>query len=981
MPRSAADAPRIDDADECIWRGGQRIAVRPKAFTVLRWLRQHPDQLVTKQELLDACWPDAHVIDVVLNNAITHLRQALGDDAKHPRFIETVHRRGFRWIGPRADAAGVVPGDGPLDDDPTPFVGRDAVLAELEGCRARAAGGRRQLVFVTGEPGIGKTRLVTRFLAGLGRSGALVAHGQCVEQFGMTEAYRPLLEAVEALLRGAPAETRAVFAAHAPTWLLQMPEVLSPDEREGLRHALTASTPERMQRELVRAIAAASAERAVVLVLEDLHWSDHATIGLLWALVAHHEPARLLVIATYRPVDAIAEQHPVVRLKHELAGKRLCTEIALDGLDGAAVESLIDGRFAGHRLPAVFAGRLHARTDGNPLFLLDTLGELEQRGWLSAASGAWQCTVDLAELDAAVPDGTRQQIAFRLDRLPEATLALLEAAALIGVTFATQSVAAALERDDGDVEAECDRLARSALFLREGCEVTWPDGSRGREHVFRHALYQQVLAQRAAPSLRRARHRRIAARLEQGYGARGDEVAGALSLHYEQAGEPFRAVDWIERSVRQANARCATREAEALLGHAVALLRTAAESPARQERLLTLTVAHGLALGASRGSTSDLAGQAFEAARALGQSMPTSTEHLTSLASLAVGRLMKARLHDAHSLGAQLRALVGEDGPPHAVISADLASGTALLYLGDLEGALPHLQRAAAVAEASPMVSDPTAPLLYDPIVPLHATLGMALVLAGQAERGRAMVESGVARAREIEMPWYLGFALAAASTTAILRDDVDDARCWTDELLTRCETSQLPLWLEMARVKHAWLAVRAGEAGSADALRAAVDDFRRIGRLATPRMLHLLADGYRAVGRLDDATAAVDEAFAVRGEERFFDAELLRQRAAILRARTPGRGRRAQAERTAADEQLERAIELATAQGNRLFALRATVELCRSRPAGDRRAAPRERLAAALAGFSEGFAEPDLRAARALLDTSQPRQRAARRH
>jgi DNA-binding winged helix-turn-helix (wHTH) protein/tetratricopeptide (TPR) repeat protein len=977
MRRSVASEPRIDDAGECIWRGEERISLTPKAFAVLRRLRQQPNQLVTKQELLDAVWPDTHVIDVVLNNAITQLRQALGDDPKRARFIETVHRRGFRWIGPPPHAAAPASAAVPLDDDANHFAGRADVLAELQRCFTRAADGRRQLVFVTGEPGIGKTSTVARFLAGLASAGdaaPLIAYGQCVEQFGAGEPYRPVLEAVEALLRGGSGETRALFARHAPTWLLQMPELMRAEELEALRHTVTASTSERMQREVTRAIGAASADRPLVLVLEDLHWSDHATVGLLWALAAQREPARLLVIGTYRPVDAIADHHPVVRLKHELASKRQCIELALEGLDLAAVETVVERRFGGSQLPSGFGARLHAQTSGNPLFLLNALADFEQRGWLSAADGTWRCTVDLPTLEAAVPDGTRELIAFRLEQLPPATLEMLEAASLLGVSFATQAVAAAMEHSCDAIEVECARLARAALFLHEGGDVTWPDGTRGRQHAFRHALYQQVLAARIAPTRRQLLHQRIAARLEAGYGERAREVAGQLSLHHEQGGDVLRAVEWIEEGARQAYARCASHEAESLLGHAVALLQGVAPSPSSQERLLKLTIAYGLALGASRGSTSEAAGRAVEAARALGQAMPTSTEHLTSLASLAVGRLMRARLQDAQSLGAQLLALVGEDGPPHAVISAHLASGTALVYRGDLDAGLRALRCAAALARATPeLTRDASAPLLYDPLVPLEATLGMALVLAGETRPGWAMVEACVVRARSIEMPWYLGFALAAASSTAIMRADLVAARQYTTELLTHCEASQLPLWLEMARAKQGWLAVRAsGDAALAEPLRVAVDEFRRIGRLASPRMLSLLVDAYCLLGRFDDAVRALDEALDVRGEERFFDVELLRQRAAILLARA-GEDRVA---REQAEECLERAIEIATAQGSRLFGLRATIDLCRLWFDDSRRAPARRRLSETLEAFPAECDDADLLAARQLLDSITTRRR-----
>src|SRR5262249_16019035 len=152
---------------------------------------------------------------------------------------------------------------------------------------------------------------------------------------------------------------------------------------------VAASTIERIHRELERAIEAASAARPVVLLIEDLHWSEPPTVALLAALTARREPARLLIIDTCRPIEAIAHRHPVVRLKPELSSKRQCIELALEGLDAEGVGAYLNQRFTQHRLPTTFAARLHAQTSGNPLFMINALDELEQRGWLREQDGAW----------------------------------------------------------------------------------------------------------------------------------------------------------------------------------------------------------------------------------------------------------------------------------------------------------------------------------------------------------------------------------------------------------------------------------------------------------------------------------------------------------------------------------------------------------------------------------------------------------------
>lgn len=354
MPSAPEEDVRVDDANQCVWRHGKAITLSPKAWAVLRRLRQSPGQLVSKHDLLQAAWPSVYVVDVVLNNAIVQLREALGDDARRSRFIETVHRRGYRWIGPPPNAAtSAVPTR--FDDVANPFVGRNHALAELARYAARAAAGSRQLVFVTGEPGIGKTSLIDRFLASLpasatapsqdGRAaGLLLGRGQCTESHGAGEPYRPVFEALEGLLRQGGADVRTTVVRFAPSWLLQMPEMMTAEELEALQRNVTTRAHERMRRELERALEAVSSDRTVVLVFDDLHWSDSATVELLWALAARREPARLMIIGSYRPVDAVVQQHPINRLRHELASKRQCVDLRLEGLDAESVGSYLSWR-------------------------------------------------------------------------------------------------------------------------------------------------------------------------------------------------------------------------------------------------------------------------------------------------------------------------------------------------------------------------------------------------------------------------------------------------------------------------------------------------------------------------------------------------------------------------------------------------------------------------------------------------------------
>ena len=970
---------RIDVAAECIWRDGEKIGVAPKAFLVLRCLMARPGELVTKQELLQTVWPDTYVTDTVLNNAVGQLRQALGDNPKRPAFIETVHRRGFRWIGPRADApAAPSPGaaDGAPDvDTPDRFVGRAAALAELERCYARAGAGQRQLVLVSGEPGIGKTALVERFVARLAQRAhadprpTLVARGQSVESYGAGDPYRPLREAAEDLLRRGGDGVRAVFRSHAPSWLLSMPELATADELESLRRGVRSSTIESVQRELERVLEAVSADRTLLLVLEDLHWCEPATVAVLWALATRREPARLLIVGTYRPADAIAQQHPLTRLHRELGAKRLCVDLALDGLPGEAVGAFLDRRFPGHALSEAFAARLCEQTAGNPLFLLNALDDLERRGWLREQEGAWRCAVDLDRLFAAVPESTRELIAFRFEQLGPAAREVLEAASVVGETFATQAVAAAVERDGAEVERELEPLARAERFLRRGEEVEWPDGRRGGEHTFRHALYRQVLLRGITPSRRQQLHRRVALALEQAYGDRAGEVAAALSLHHEQAGDVARAVDYIELLVQQAYARSAAHEAEALLAHAVQLLRRTHSGGAPSTRLLKLAIAHAIALSSTRGGASAEALRALQAARALGQSMPASLEHIASMGTLVAGSIMRGQVREARGIAEEMLALAGADAAPRALVTAHASAGSSLLYAGEIDAAVRELERAmAAVAAIADSPSEPPMPG-FDPLIPAYVFHGFAAIIAGRPQTGRAAIEAAVQRARAADMPWYLGFVMSIASALAMVRRDVAETRALASAALAYGAEQNLPLWKVPTQGLLGWSEVMAGGgAEGLEPLRQRVDRFRASGHIAVSHTYSALTDAWLSVGRIDDAASALDAAFATRGEERLWDAELFRLRGALwaARARANGSDPRALGE---AERCFEQAIEIARAQGAKLFGLRATVDRGRLWIAAAKREQAHAALRDALGGFDEGFDEPDLRAARQLRD------------
>jgi len=278
---------RIEAENEWAWCGDRRLELTPKAFAVLRHLVEHAGRLVTKDDLLARIWSDAVVSDAALASAIRDVRKALQDSSRVPRYVQTVHRRGFRFIGPVATvpaplAAGAATGPShPMSqvrftsssDVASMLVGRESEIASLHARLGKALGGQRQLVFVTGEPGIGKTALVETFLADVAEASlARIGSGQCVEQYGAGEAYLPILDALGRLGRAAGSEPLLqTLKQHAPTWLEQLPGLLSDREMAAVQRRAQGATRGRMLRELAEVLDALTREAPLVLLLEDLH--------------------------------------------------------------------------------------------------------------------------------------------------------------------------------------------------------------------------------------------------------------------------------------------------------------------------------------------------------------------------------------------------------------------------------------------------------------------------------------------------------------------------------------------------------------------------------------------------------------------------------------------------------------------------------------------------------------------------------------
>ena len=572
---------RLDPVNQCLWRStesgeDERILLTRTEYGVLDHLVAHAGRLVTHRELLDAVWPRTAIEPQAVKSKIFRLRRVLDDDPKQPRYIETLSRRGYRFVG-RIDRGGVDQVSAPAPT--SPLVGRDGALAELSQCMREANAGKLQIVFVTGEPGIGKSALVEEFERRVAASHRTVriARGQCVEGFGSKEGFYPVLEAVDELCRG-PDSARLVetLASHAPTWLVQFPALLTRHHRETLQQEILGATRERMLREICQALEAIARTTPLLLVLEDLHWADASTLDLISALARHRRSARLMLVATYRPSDLARAAQPLHSLKRDLIARHLCREIALNPLDAAEMVqylalSAAETPATPADVPEELASMLHHHTEGNPLFMIAVVEHLVERGLVARDHGAWRLCCPALDIALEVPESLRDMIAAQIERLAEPEQRVLEVAAIAGMSFAPAICAPSADIDVVSFDTCCDTLARRGHILRLADARQLPDGQVVQRYAFTHALYRQVLYERQAPARRAGLHRRRAERLEEVFASALNDVALELAHHFEQAADWARAVKYLRRAADVAARRFSLEGARTSLQRALAL--------------------------------------------------------------------------------------------------------------------------------------------------------------------------------------------------------------------------------------------------------------------------------------------------------------------------------------------------------------------------------------------------------------------------
>jgi DNA-binding winged helix-turn-helix (wHTH) protein/predicted ATPase/energy-coupling factor transporter ATP-binding protein EcfA2 len=943
---------QLDDQRYELRRAGVPCHLEPQVFEVLAYLVRHRDRVVPRTELLDEIWGSRFVTDSALASRVKAARKAIGDSGREQGVIRTVHGRGYQFLAPVQEGAG---------PDPVPPVagvapvGREAELERLGRLYGLAEAGRRQLVFVTGEAGIGKSTLVEAFAAGVERERAgLVARGQCLEQRGAPEPYLPVFDALDRLCRADPGAV-ALLSRLAPTWLIQMPALVEPGDRDDLARRALGGTRERMLREAAEALEAVAAARPLVLVIEDLHWADPSTVDLLEWLARRPTPARLLLVGTYRPADALAGAAPIADTGAGLRLRGLASELRLGELGVPAVATVLGRDLPGADVPEELARLVHRRTDGVPLFVVQLARAWTDAGVLRPAGGRWELPPGPGGGEREVPDDLRRLLELQLERLDAADLAMLESAAVAGVEFAAATAAGDGPADVEAVEERCAALARQGRFLLATGPVAWADGTVSAGFRFDHDLHRTVLYDRI-PAGRRARlHAAAGERLERAYGPARDGHAAELAAQFAAAHDHARAVPYLQAAALQALGRSAPREA---IGHLETLLAAVPhlpEEPERDQAELAAQMALGPALIAVRGFASPEVEAAYTRAHELCLTLDRPYEQTLVLHGLAAVQEFRGRYHRSEALLTQLLGL----GVSELAVEAHELLACSTFHQGAGARAVGYAERGLALYDEG---GDHTylAPYGEHPAVSCHYWAALALWFVGRPDSALAHGEQALALATT--HAYSLSSAEVQLAYLHQYRGEVSEVLRWATQAQATASEHGFVLRAVQAAILGGWaLAVSGADAAGVEQLQAGLAGYLATGaELDHPYYLGLLGEALAATAGPPEGLVVVEEAIRMVGTERpfYYLPELHRIRGDLL-----ARWRRGD---EAADA-YRRAIEVAAGHGAMSPELRAVTRLCllpTRPPPEDARA----RLEELYGRFDEGFATPDLEAARAAL-------------
>ncbi len=846
--------------------------------------------------------------------------------------------------------------------DRTAFVARDRERGQLRRCLQEALEGRGRVVMIGGAAGVGKTRLAAETAQEAWHSGVRILAGRCHDSDDSLP-YGPLVEVLEAALpRAADSEVlREALGKEAPELARLLPQLRrllpeipqSPElPTEQSRRLLLAS--------VVEFLARSSRECPLLLLLDDLHWADAASLSLLDFLAQRVAKLPILIIGTYRSSDPDRTEHLAATIE-TMTRAHLMEHIQLQGLAEESVGEMLR-ILTGREVPPSLVHLVYFQTDGNPFFVEELLKHLLEQGALFDANGDFRRDLDAAEID--VPSSVRRVIESRFQRLSEHTRKALAAASVIGYHFSFPVLEVL-------VAAGTDKLLDAIDEAEWAGLVVSSEGELDARLRFSHALVQHTLASGLSHPRRQHLHLKIADVMEQVYTDSLAEHSTEIAHHLLRAGRAAdapRTIRHLATAAQGAISAGAYEDAERRFSSALYLTKRMAAGPERDRQEFDLLLALSTALIAARGyAAPELEapfGRMLELCDKFGEAFMQFLVQVQTWTFFAVRGDQKGR---ANNLSERLLQTAQVLSDPMIAMWADLARGVTLFHLGDFTAARMFLQRALAAYNPG-MIS----PGNYEnPGVGCNAYLSLTLWSLGYLDQAIATSERAIKLARELRDQVGLAHALHFAAAVRLGRCEYDRALRLSDETIALASDRGLPLWAGQGMIWRGAAMIGLGEVERGTLqLMEGIGSYSATGaQLGITYWISFVAEAHLRAGRVRLARELLEAAVSVVGEggEGIFEIEIYRLRGELMLA-----GENPDCSTAAA--WFSKALELARSRAAKIFELRTAMSFARLLRSQGKIGEAHALVSGVCAWFTEGLDTGDLRQARSFLDQLEQR-------
>jgi class 3 adenylate cyclase/predicted ATPase len=850
----------------------------------------------------------------------------------------------------------------------TPLVGREQEVALLRERWAQVKDGIGQVVLLSGEAGIGKSRLVqvlTEHVAA--EPQAWLTPCQCSPYYQNTALY-PMIELLERVaLRFEREESSEQKLRKLEGFLVQYGLPLTEavplfatllSLPLGTDYTPLTVSPEQQKQKTLHALLTVmlriAAQQPVLFVMEDLHWVDPTTLEFLTLLVDQGPTARILALWTFRP-----------DFSPPWTGRSHLTQVTLPRLPRQQATEMTDRVAHGKALPTEVVEQVVAKTDGVPLFVEELTKMVLESGLLQEREDHYDLTGPLPPL--AIPTTLHDSLMARLDRLATVK-SLAQLGATLGREFSYTLLHAVSSWDEETLQRGLHQLVEAELLYQRGLP---PQAT----YVFKHALIQDTAYQSLLRSTRQQHHQRIAQVLEAQFPDTAETQPELLAHHYTEAGLSAQAVVYWQRAGQHAVEHSANLEAVAHLTKGLEVLATLPDTPERAQQELLMQTTLGPALLVTKGQASPEVLQAYARARALCPQAEETPQLFQVLRGLWYFYLIRVELQTARELGEQLLTLAQHIGDPALLLEAHYALGNTVNYLGEFTAARTHFAQGIALYDPQQHRSHAVR-YGQDPGVVCRAYAGMTLWCLGYPDQALRWSHEALTLARELEQPFSQVYALFFAAMLHQFRREGPLTQERAEAGRALAAEQGFALWVAWGTFFRGWaLTERSpapgagqgqGEEGIAQ-MQQGLAAWRATGaETLRPYFLALLAEASTKVGQREAGLTLLAEALAVindTGECRW-EAELYRLKGEVLLARATGQD-------TEAETCFRQALEIARRQQAKSLELRAAMSLARLWQGQGKHAEARQLLAPIYNWFTEGFDTVDLREARALLAES----------